>query len=138
MKSEKLYDLIEKEVLPKCREIMKSKGEAYSGKEDKLGNFKRCAKMAGTTPEKTLFTYATKHWDAISAYVREEYCDSEPIEGRIMDVVNYMFLLFGLVREKQDELSKSNGTADYDMELDSTSDPFYYDYSTSTEDGNEV
>jgi hypothetical protein len=100
MKSQELYDFIEKDLLPQCFEIMKTKGEAYSGIEDKLGNFKRCAKLANTTPKKALFIYACKHWDAISSFIRDEYKDCEGIKGRIQDMINYMFLLAGLLYEE--------------------------------------
>lgn len=100
MKSEELYDLIDKKVMPKCLAIMKSKGEAYSGIEDKLGNFKRCSKLAGTDIKKVWFVYFVKHFDALSAYIRGEYKDSEPIEGRIEDLINYLFLLRGIIEEE--------------------------------------
>jgi hypothetical protein len=100
MKSEELYQFIEKEILPECFAIMKSKGEAYSGTEDKLGNFKRCANLAGITVEKTWFIYMCKHFDALSSYIRGEYKDSEPIKGRLQDLINYLFLLCGILKEK--------------------------------------
>jgi len=103
MKSEELYQLINGELLPKCMNIMKSKGEAYSGKEDKLGNFKRCAKLSGTSIEKAWFIYFVKHFDALSSYIRGEYNDSEPIEGRIQDLINYLFLLYGIIKEEDIE-----------------------------------
>ena len=100
MNSNDLYNLIDKELLPKCMDIMKSKGEAYSGLEDKLGNFKRCSILAGTTIEKAWFIYFVKHFDALSSYIRGEYKDSEPIEGRIQDLINYLFLLYGIIKER--------------------------------------
>lgn len=103
MKSEELYKLVEEEILPECFKIMSSKGEAYSGLEDKLGNFKRCAHLANEPIEKVWFTYFIKHFDALSAYIRGEYKDSEPIKGRIQDLINYLFLLCGILKE-QDKL----------------------------------
>ena len=100
MKSAELYQLLEKEILPECFAIMQSKGESYSGKEDKLGNFKRCASLAGVPVEKAWFIYFVKHFDSLSAYIREEYHDSEPIKGRIQDLINYLFLLIGILKEK--------------------------------------
>lgn len=101
MKSEELYDLIEKEMLPQCFAIMKSKGEAYSGTEDKLGNFKRVGKFLNLTPEQVWAVYFHKHLDALSAFLRGEYKDSEPIKGRIQDLINYLFLLSGILKEQE-------------------------------------
>jgi len=102
VKSEELYQLIEKEILPQCFAIMKSKGEAYSGTEDKLGNFKRCSSLAGVPVEKAWYIYFVKHFDALSSYIRGEYKDSEPIKGRIQDLINYLFLLSGILKEKNE------------------------------------
>ena len=103
MKSDEFYNLITDELLPPCFAIMKSKGESYSGLEDKLGNFKRCSKLSGTRIEQTWFTYFVKHFDALSSYIRGEYKDSEPIEGRIQDLINYLFLLYGILKEQKNE-----------------------------------
>ena len=79
---------------------MSSKGISYSGLEDKLENFKRGASLTGSEPKKVLFIYLMKHIDSISSFVRNEYKDSEKIESRIMDVINYMFLLYALLIEE--------------------------------------
>lgn len=101
MKSEALYKLIKDDLLVKCMDIMKTKGEAYSGVEDKLGNFKRCAKLAGVDIKKAWYIYFVKHFDALSSYIRGEYKDSEPIQGRIQDLINYLFLLYAILEEQQ-------------------------------------
>jgi len=99
MKIEDFEKLITKELLPVCMKIMDSKGLAYSGLEDKLGNFKRCAALSGLTPKQVWFVYFIKHYDALTSYIRGEYSDSEPIEGRIQDLINYLFLLYGIIKE---------------------------------------
>ena len=96
---EQLEKLIEEDLLPKCKDIRTSKGIAYSGKEDKLGNFKRCAALSGMPIEKAWFIYFVKRFDALSSYIRGEYVDSEPIDGRIMDLINYLFLLYAIIKD---------------------------------------
>jgi len=100
MTSEQLYTLIQDKILPDCYNIMKSKGESYSGLEDKLGNFKRCAKFADVNIEKAWYIYFVKHFDALSSYIRGEYKDSEPIKSRIQDLINYLFLLAAILDEQ--------------------------------------
>ena len=106
MNQETFQALLDSELIPSCLKIMDAKGLSYSGKEDCLGNFKRCAKLAGTTPEKTWFTYHTKHYDALCSFIRGEYTDSEPIESRIMDLINYLMLFYAMVKEKKNEQIK--------------------------------
>lgn len=105
MKAHKFYEVAE-EFLDDCMEIMKSKGMAYSGTDDKFGNFKRVAKNLSMTPEQVWFVYFSKHFDSLSAYIRGEYSDSEPIKGRIMDMVNYLLLLNGLIVEGEGEIEQ--------------------------------
>jgi hypothetical protein len=100
MKSEDFYQFVKDEILPDCFKIMQTKGESYSGIEDKLGNFKRCAKLANVSVEKAWFVYFVKHFDALSSYIREEYKDSEQIKGRIQDLINYLFLLSAILKEQ--------------------------------------
>ena len=100
MKSDDLLKVINEEILPVCFQIMSTKGEAYSGLEDKLGNFKRCAKLADVSVEKAWYIYFVKHFDALSSYIRGEYKDSEPISGRIIDLINYLFLLTAILKEQ--------------------------------------
>ena len=80
-------------------EIQKSKGEAYSGKDDALDNFKRNAKNLGVSPLVVWNIYFSKHLDAIDSFIRGEYSDSEPIRGRFMDAINYLELGYGLIED---------------------------------------
>jgi len=81
------------------KEIQMSKGQAYSGKDDALDNFKRNAKKNDVSPLVIWNVYFSKHLDAIDSFIRGEYTDTEPIEGRFMDAINYLELGYGLVRE---------------------------------------
>lgn len=105
MKRDVFTKLIKEEILPKCFKIMKSKGMSYSGVyiDDKLANFKRVASETGLTPLQVWNVYFLKHKDAISSYIRGEYNDSESIEGRIQDGINYLFLLYGLIKEEKEK-----------------------------------
>ena len=100
MTIEEFTSFIDTEILPECYKIMGSKGISYSGLEDKLGNFKRLSVLTSSSPEKVLFIYVTKHFDALSSYIRGEYKDSENIKSRILDIINYMFLLAALLKEQ--------------------------------------
>lgn len=102
MKAKEFYHLT-RGFYEHCMDIMKSKGEAYSGQEDKLGNFKRTAERNGILPILVWKIFFDKHYDALCSYIRGEYKDSEPIKGRIADLINYLFLLRGLLREAEIE-----------------------------------
>ena len=112
MKEKIFYEKCD-ELYKECMDIMKTKGQAYSGLEDKLGNFKRVAKNLAMTPKQVWYVYFSKHLDALSAYLRGEYVDSEPIMGRIKDLINYLYLFMGLYEEQEQEKAEK----DFDAKL---------------------
>jgi hypothetical protein len=86
--------------------LLKSKGQEYAGTEDRLSNFKRGANLTGTTPLQCCFIYMSKHYDALSTFIKKDADGfdqhlSEPIEGRINDLINYCLLMKGLIQESQ-------------------------------------
>lgn len=97
----KLFD----ESVSRCRELLVIKGGEYAGSEDRLANFKRGAELTGCTPLQCLFIYMSKHYDALATYVRDDAngevrVRSEPISGRVDDLINYGFLLQALLVEE--------------------------------------
>jgi hypothetical protein len=88
-------------LLRQSAELLVSKGREYAGSEDRLGNFKRGAAATGTTPETVALIYLTKHLDSIQTYVRDGRKGSEPIQGRIADLLNYVVLLGALICERE-------------------------------------
>lgn len=92
------------ETIDTMRDLLVTKGGEYAGSEDRLANFKRGATLTGATPLQVAFIYASKHYDAISTFVRDEAqgkvrTRSEPIQGRLDDLMNYCLLMKGLIEE---------------------------------------
>lgn len=94
-----------------------TKGREYAGLEDVLRNFKRGAELTGSTPLQVALIYASKHYDSIATFIRdkaefeknalpERPRPSEPIEGRLDDLINYCLLIQALLEE---EFTKSVG-----------------------------
>jgi len=102
-------DEFEKVVLgtmEQCRQLLVVKGGEYAGSVDRLANFKRGADLVGVTPLQCLFVYLSKHYDAVATFVRdqangEDRPRSEPIEGRLDDLINYCLLAKALIVEAQ-------------------------------------
>jgi hypothetical protein len=100
----------------KCLDVMNTKGQEYSGSEDKFANFKRLAKKYRVPTEEICGIYMTKHMDSIDSFIRERRAGksvmelemglSEPISGRIGDAINYLFILKGIIDEEREEEAK--------------------------------
>jgi hypothetical protein len=89
--------------------LQMAKGRDYAREDDALANFKTQAAALDLTPEQVWAVFAGKHWAAIMAYAREGDVKSEPIEGRIHDLILYGFLLLAMVREAGAEASQIEG-----------------------------
>lgn len=106
--------------------LLVSKGQEYAGTEDRLSNFKRGAQLTGTTPLQTCFVYMSKHYDSLATYVRKDAAGfsqtlSEPIEGRLDDLINYCVLMKAIISEAAQDDSKK---VDKAIPLVTTSDRY--------------
>ena len=85
-------------------DLLVSKGAEYANNIDRLANFKRGAALTGITALQVAFVYASKHYDALATFVRKDSAGaaqtlSEPIEGRLNDLINYCILMKALIVE---------------------------------------
>ncbi len=80
-------------------DLNSTKGHDYAGDDDAVDNFKRHARNLGVSPILIWGVYASKHWDSILTFIREGDVKSEPIEGRILDLILYLFLLSALIED---------------------------------------
>ena len=88
-----------------CEEVLLKKGKDYSGVEDALANFKENAERLGLTKYQVWAIYFNKHVDSIlnsiKANPESPQVESEPLEERITDVINYAVILEALLREDE-------------------------------------
>lgn len=109
------WDDLCREIFVQVAEMSKTKGAEYSGDSDRLRNFRQCASDFGVPKELIWGVYAKKHWDAITTYVKDkatgrERVRSEPISGRILDLIVYLLLLQAMVEESNEAaLPRSGG-----------------------------
>lgn len=87
-------------------DILVLKGREYAGSADRLANFKRNAALSGVDPLTVLHVYMAKHWDSFSTFVRDTQKGevpelSEPIRGRLYDLINYAVLAIALIEDGQ-------------------------------------
>ena len=89
-----------REEFEKMMQISATKGVEYANDDhDANNNFKEIAKQMGITPEQVLWVYVKKHLQAVESYLRSGDVLSEPIEGRIHDIILYNFILLSLIEE---------------------------------------
>lgn len=93
------------ECIKACNELLTTKGHDYTqgaaGDKGRLKNFYTTAEDANMTPYQALYVLMKKHWDAVKTFISKGQVESEPIEGRIYDTINYLLLLYKMVKYEQ-------------------------------------
>lgn len=107
-----------------CDAILGTKGKDYTqgepGDEGRLRNFYEVARRKGITPFQALGVYLQKHTDAIDTFLMKGRVESEPIDTRIADAINYLLLLFKMIRLeefKKIKLSDNVGMTIYNCSI---------------------
>lgn len=103
------FTKLQLELIDKVLKITQTKGKEYANNDDdRLANFKRAAQRKGITPLVALGIYLDKHMDSIDSYIKHERTFSEEaIEGRIVDAITYLTLMWGLIKEQTPKPYKS-------------------------------
>lgn len=99
------YNKIVDETWNKVHQLSHLKGGEYAGDKDRLANFRRNAEALGLSMETVWAVYAAKHWDAVMQYIKDiakrtTRVRSEPIEGRIDDLIVYLLLFKLIIRDQ--------------------------------------
>lgn len=83
-------------------DLIKVKNADYSQGEqkgDRIAAFRRIARDINITMEQAWAVFCQKHWGAVMKYIKDGRVESEPIEGRITDIINYMVLLKAIIAD---------------------------------------
>lgn len=84
-------------------EMVEAKDADYAGADAQsfASNFYEEADALDITPETVWHVWAYKHWTAITTYCKTGGVKSEPIDGRLDDVIGYALLLKGMLCEQR-------------------------------------
>jgi hypothetical protein len=95
------YNLMEG-TFKECLSLAKRKGLDYTkGSPDALANFKEGGHALSVDPKVVCWVFMNKHYQAITNFVRTNgQSQSEPIDGRIDDMINYLVLMKGIIHEQ--------------------------------------
>lgn len=95
-----------------CVKTTETKGAEYSGDDDKFANFKRIAQEMNSPLGLVWYVYFKKHLDSLNSFLKrwnqgENITDieeglSEPISGRIGDMIVYLFLIKSMIDEQRE------------------------------------
>lgn len=100
------FDKIVEETCENLKKLAAVKGGEYAADDDRLANFRRNAEALGLQMEQVWAVYAGKHWDAVRNFVKDlgegrQRPASEPIEGRVDDLIVYLTLFKAILQERR-------------------------------------
>ncbi len=92
MSNDKFYNMVQAMIL-KCIEVMQTKGKEYTESSDnKLANFEAESLETNVPVLDIIHIFANKHQRAINNYRKTGQVESEPLEMRFVDRIDYLFL----------------------------------------------
>jgi len=92
--------VVEEKLVP----LLTAKGLEYSGVTDTNRNFKMIAEEVGDVDKYTVWNiYFQKHLFSLKSWMKLRQALAEPIEGRIYDLINYLFIFLTLLKEDQEK-----------------------------------
>ena len=101
--TQKEFNRLSKALTYKANEIMKGKGPEYTdSSNDVLDNFISTGKRLGISPLKVWGVFMDKQCSSVFAHINN--CglkESEPIDSRFADIINYCHLGMALFRERK-------------------------------------
>lgn len=96
---------IMREVFARVQGVADAKAVDYASKTDTLANFKELALVTGVTPFEVWRVLFMKHVVSVIRAIKQNPCNpvtiTEPIDGRIDDLLNYLVLFLCLVEDAQ-------------------------------------
>lgn len=98
------FGLLVDETVETIRKLQRVKGAEYTGNEtNRLAQFTTDGQDAGVTPLQCLLIYMSKHFGAFKTFVRDDAVGktrdrSEPIGGRLDDIIVYCILAKAIIR----------------------------------------
>lgn len=100
------------EITARMQEFREAGQREYAHREDNaFGNFERVGERLSLPREMILLVYLEKHLDGIHSWVKGHRSQRENVEGRILDAIVYLSLLYGMVVDRRETEWKQIGIA---------------------------
>lgn len=97
MNRQAFADYMEQLFKTKIQKLREEGQKEYAHDEDNaFANFERAAQALGLSREQVWAVYTQKHWDGIVAHIAGHRSQREPVQGRIQDMIVYLFLFHAM------------------------------------------
>ena len=95
------FNTIVTDQIEHCRAVLKEKGAEYVFSADRLDHFKNSAEEQGIGPKQALWGMTSKHHSSLAGMCKSDGdYPPEVWREKITDAMNYLLLLWALIREE--------------------------------------
>ena len=87
-----------------CIDLIRAKNSDYTegnGKRDRIAHFRSASADLKLPMMKIWQVFIRKHWSTVQKFANGGEIESEPIDGRINDIINYMVLLAAIIEDEK-------------------------------------
>lgn len=84
-----------------AHQVLEKAQREYADPQNAFADFEATAALAGITREQALLAFFFKHMRGIASHVRGNTLQREGVRGRLIDAVNYLAILEGMIAEAQ-------------------------------------
>ena len=92
-------DAIRKIFEDECAPILETKGADYMD-QDAFDQFTRLAEKVCATPDRIMFIYMDKHYQAVTRAMSGGEIKGEPLEEKLKDIVNYALIMLAYYKQQ--------------------------------------
>ena len=96
------FNIIVKEQLERCEELLTSKGQEYALGADRLAAFKKAAAFQGSTQAEAALGMMVKHLVSVSDMIQSHaHYTTSRWDEKITDSINYLLILRAIIEEDE-------------------------------------
>ena len=99
--NKKEYDKLRTKFIEETLSLSDTKRIEYTEgnhNDNVLWNFDSISSNLGIAPIEVLSVYLSKHISSLFSYFKTRKTYSEPIEGRVQDIINYLILMVAMIK----------------------------------------
>jgi hypothetical protein len=117
------------ETFETCKSLLAGKGAEYSKDNNVFSVFEKCGDDLDVSPLIPIKLFMDKHYSSITSYVKKVVNGadidklnselSEPIDGRIQDMINYLIILEAYIKSQSSKVnSEVNSSTFYKKDFE--------------------
>lgn len=100
------FERIVKEFIEEVNRVRFQAQQEYAETDNVFQNFEETAERLGISREEVLYVFLDKHLRGVARWIRGVKDQRDAVEGRIIDAINYLIILYAMIRDEEDKFKE--------------------------------